>query len=85
MQAQAPDRLTQAEHRANGLAASNAVTRGATRQHHRCSPLTSDRLYNDDEREFLMAMDAYRERTGKRFPTLADILGVLKSLGYRKS
>jgi hypothetical protein len=47
-------------------------------------PSTSDRIYDDDESEFLMAIKAYQERTGNRFPRWSIVLGILKSLGYRK-
>jgi len=34
--------------------------------------------------EFLQAMDEFKRRTGKAFPTWTEILDILKSLGYRK-
>lgn len=45
---------------------------------------TADVIFADDETEFLMAMRNYQASTGKKFPTFTDILGVAKSLGYRK-
>lgn len=50
------------------------------RRHH----ATSEKLFDSEETDFLIAMDAYKRRTGKQFPTLSDTLGVLKSLGYQK-
>lgn len=47
-------------------------------------PGTSDRLYDPAEEEFLMAVKAYQERTGVRFPTMCELLAILVSLGYRK-
>jgi hypothetical protein len=35
--------------------------------------------------EFLQAVDEYKRKTGKAFPTWTEILEILKSLGYRKS
>jgi hypothetical protein len=35
--------------------------------------------------EFLQAVDEYKRRTGKAFPTWTEILEILKSLGYRKA
>jgi hypothetical protein len=34
--------------------------------------------------EFLRAMDAYRRRPGRRFPSLLEILQVLRKLDWRK-
>lgn len=47
-------------------------------------PNSSERIYSDEEREFLLAMEAFKARTGHRFPTWSEALGVLKELGYRK-
>jgi hypothetical protein len=47
-------------------------------------PCTSERLYEDDEREFLMAMETYKRRCRRPFPTWSEALQVLVSLGYRK-
>lgn len=47
-------------------------------------PATSDRIYADEEREFLAAMARYQERFHRRFPTWSEVLHVLKELGYRK-
>jgi hypothetical protein len=52
----------------------------------RCiDPCTTDRRYTDEEREFLMAMEAYKKRAGRPFPTWSEALEVLKGLGYRKA
>lgn len=40
--------------------------------------------YDDDELEFLKAMDAFKRVNRKPFPTYTEILGVLKKLGWRK-
>lgn len=46
---------------------------------------TAERDYSDEEREFLMAVQAWQKRTGRRFPTATDYLHVAKSLGYRQA
>jgi hypothetical protein len=46
--------------------------------------LAAQDVHSDDEAEFLRAMAAYQERTGRKFPTWSEALQVLKSLGYRK-
>src|SRR4051794_21534237 len=38
----------------------------------------------EDEQEFQLAMGAYKERSGRNFPTWSEILEVLCSLGYAK-
>lgn len=40
--------------------------------------------YSEEEVEFIRAMEAYMRRTGRRFPKFTEVLGVAKSLGYRK-
>lgn len=38
----------------------------------------------EEEWEFAKAMHRFRAQTNYRFPSWGEILGVLKSLGYRK-
>ena len=40
--------------------------------------------FTDEEREFIVAMDYYKRTHRRPFPTWREVLGVLKSLGYRK-
>ena len=48
-------------------------------------PTTCERDYNDDETEFMKAMDRYsRENRRLTFPTGSEVLEVLRSLGYRR-
>ena len=42
-----------------------------------------DRIFTDDEREFMRAMAAYRKKSP--FPAWSEVLQVLRGLGYRKS
>jgi hypothetical protein len=37
-----------------------------------------------DEVEFGAAMEAYKRRWGRPFPSWSEVLAVVKSLGYRK-
>ncbi|MBQ2684100.1 MAG: hypothetical protein IKF77_04890 [Thermoguttaceae bacterium] len=48
-------------------------------------PTTSDRVYSRDELEFMNALNLYKQRSGRMFPTCSEILEVLRSLGYTKS
>jgi hypothetical protein len=47
-------------------------------------PTTCERDYTPDEIEFMGAMDEYKRRSGRMFPTCSEVLEVLKSLGYEK-
>lgn len=47
-------------------------------------PSTCEREYSDPEVEFMRAMDLYKRRSGRMFPTCSEILEVVRSLGYVK-
>ena len=47
-------------------------------------PTTCERDYKPDEIEFMTAMDDYKRRSGRPFPTWSEVLEVLRDLGYRK-
>jgi hypothetical protein len=39
---------------------------------------------SDEQFEFLMAIDEYRKKNSRPFPTWTEVLEVIKTLGYRK-
>lgn len=45
-------------------------------------PTTCERDYNDQEVEFMRAMDDYKRNSGRMFPTCSEVLEVIRSLGY---
>lgn len=47
-------------------------------------PATCDRIYDDEEREFLMAVEKYKKERRRPFPTFSEILQIAHALGYRK-
>lgn len=47
-------------------------------------PLTGLAASASEEREFQEAMTAYKQRSGRLFPTWSEVLEVLQSLGYEK-
>jgi hypothetical protein len=47
-------------------------------------PTTCDRDYSVSEREFMDAMQAYKTRHSRPFPTWSEVLEVLASLGYTR-
>jgi hypothetical protein len=47
-------------------------------------PTTCEREYTEAEMEFMMAMNEYKQRSGRMFPTWSEVLEVLLGLGYKK-
>ena len=47
-------------------------------------PTTCERDYSTEEIEFMSAMDNYKRRSGRMFPTCSEVLEVIRSLGYAK-
>lgn len=45
-------------------------------------PTTCERDYTNDEIEFMRAMDDYKNRSGRMFPTCSEVLEVIRELGY---
>jgi hypothetical protein len=58
------------------------VVRNLRRQ---IDPATCERDYSEEEIEFMLAMHDYKQQHRRPFPTLSEVLDVLKTLGYRKS
>ncbi len=49
------------------------------------TPPARDNSASAAEAELMNAMQAYKEWSGRMFPTWSEVLEVLKSLGYQKS
>jgi hypothetical protein len=47
-------------------------------------PTTCDRDYSAAEMEFMQAIQTYKQRSGRMFPTWSEVLEVLQGLGYQK-
>lgn len=47
-------------------------------------PTVNELEYTQEQIEFMMAMDEYKKRSRRMFPTYSEILTVLKGLGYQK-
>jgi hypothetical protein len=47
-------------------------------------PTTSEREYTEAEMEFMLAMNQYKQQSGRMFPTWSEVLEVLHDLGYEK-
>lgn len=52
---------------------------------HGDNPATSEVEYTDDELEFIRAVEQYRTKHKRTFPTSREFLRILLSLGYRKA
>jgi hypothetical protein len=61
-------------------------TRRAERgeRRHKIDPATCARDYNNDEIQFMTAMDHYKRDNRRQFPTWSEVLEVVAALGYRK-
>ena len=47
-------------------------------------PTTCEREYNEAEVEFMNALDDYKRKSGRMFPTCSEVLEVILGLGYVK-
>jgi len=59
--------------------------RHASTRRHKIDPTTCERDYSADEIEFMQAIQAYKESSGRMYPTWSEVLEVLQGLGYEKS
>jgi hypothetical protein len=58
--------------------------RGKVERRRQIDPTTCERDYTPDQVDFMKAMDLYKRRSGRQFPTWSEVLEVLENLGYRK-
>lgn len=71
--------------RASAQALRAAQARQASGRRRFVDPTTCDREYTAEEMEFMQAMQEYKLKSGRMFPTWSEILEVLQNLGYTKS
>ena len=77
-------RVSRDEVAASGRARKAAFAAHASGRRRFVDPATSERDYGTAELEFMQAMQAYKQSSGRMFPTWTEALEVLKSLGYEK-
>jgi hypothetical protein len=70
--------------RATEQATRAAHARQASGRRRFVDPTTCERDYSQAEMEFMLAMNAYKQKSGRMFPTWSEVLEVLRSLGYEK-
>lgn len=61
-----------------------SADRRKTERRRQIDPTTCERDYQPEEVEFMRAMDDYKRRSGRQFPTWSEVLEVIRDLGYRK-
>jgi hypothetical protein len=64
--------------------ASPILRREKKERRKRIDPTTFEKQYTDDELEFMNAMQRFKVRSGKTFPSHGEVLAVARSLGYRR-
>jgi hypothetical protein len=70
--------------RASAQATRAANARQVSGRRRFVDPTTCEREYSAAELEFMQAMYAYKQSSGRMFPTWSEVLEVLKALGYEK-
>jgi hypothetical protein len=70
---------------AAGRAARASAARQKSNRRRLVDPATCDRQYSVAEMEFLAAIQDYKARSGRQFPTWSEVLEVVQSLGYVKA
>lgn len=66
-------------------AARAVQVRQASQRRRLVDPTTCERDYSPAELEFMNAMQAYKQSSGRMFPTWSEVLEVLRDLGYEKT
>ncbi|WP_406696835.1 hypothetical protein V5E97_38185 [Singulisphaera sp. Ch08] len=79
------DALLGVHHKVSERAARASKARHASKRRQRIDPTTCEREYTAAELEFMQAIQAYKQSSGRMFPTWSEILEVLHGLGYEKS
>lgn len=71
--------------RSEERAARAIQARQASQRRRYVDPTTCERDYSQAELEFMNAMQAYKQKSGRMFPTWSEVLEVLRTLGYEKT
>jgi hypothetical protein len=70
--------------KASRRASHAARTRAASGRRRFVDPTTCERDYSGAELEFMAAIQEYKQRSGRAFPTWSEVLEVVRDLGYQK-
>lgn len=66
------------------IASEGGSPRRKQQRRRQIDPTTCERDYNDEEIQFMQALDAYKRSSGRMFPTCSEMLEVIRGLGYIK-
>ncbi len=66
------------------VAPTNMERRTKVQRRRQIDPTTCERDYSDDEVQFMAALDDYKRKNGRMFPTCSEVLEVIRGLGYVK-
>jgi len=69
---------------ATPIAAPKLERREKVSRRRQIDPTTCERDYTDQEVEFMNALDDYKRKSGRMFPTCSEVLEVIQTLGYVK-
>ena len=72
------------DERAAAKARHASLAAGRNGRRRMIDPTTCERDYSAAEMEFLKAIEAYKQSSGRMFPTWSEVLEVVRSLGYNK-
>jgi hypothetical protein len=78
------ERREEAAGPAEGTSAPQLERRKKVSRRRQIDPTTCERDYTDQEVEFMNALDDYKRKSGRMFPTCSEVLEVLRGLGYVK-
>ena len=70
--------------RASRRATHAAQARAASSRRRFVDPTTCERDYSQAELEFMQAIQEYKQKSGRMFPTWSEVLEVVRDLGYQK-
>jgi hypothetical protein len=73
------------DRKATAQATRAALVRRESGRRRLIDPATCERDYTEAEFEFMQAMQAYKQKSGRMFPTWSEVLEVVHSLGYEKA
>lgn len=62
--------------------APNLERREKVQRRRQIDPTTCERDYTSQEVDFMNAMDEYKRKSGRMFPTCSEVLEVIRGLGY---
>ena len=79
-----PDDSAWTDRKATAQALRAAQARQLSGRRRFVDPTTCEREYSTAEMEFMQAMQDYKSRSGRMFPTWSEVLEVLVALGYEK-